>query len=197
MATIYRVINKHAPGTPVINWFEELEGTEKKKQRHVSLSILIGIGKNSCPKAKQLLRKFELEETANAAVSTPSIDGLDNNTDHVPVPNNHDTPSYPTAIATIASNSNVGATVSIASAIATDFNIKVSMRTINCPLHDLACYWGTGTRRHLNHDSKANVKYRHEYFRRRLVDLSSRSTRDGQGQKWISRYPVVFLDDSY
>ncbi|KAG9062142.1 hypothetical protein KI688_006474 [Linnemannia hyalina] len=192
--------------------------------------------------AKQLLRKFELEEAANATVSTLSIDGLDNNIDHVPVPNNHDTPSYPTAIATIASNSNAGVTPFLASAIATvgkgrtgrlkqqndslkeiiytiikdtsndglpnsihlirnrleqDFNFKVSVRTINRTLHDLGCYWGTGTRRHLNHDSKANVKYRHEYLRRRLANLSSRFTRDYQGQELILRYPEVFLDESY
>ncbi|KAF9537321.1 hypothetical protein EC957_008479 [Mortierella hygrophila] len=197
LGTIYRAINNHAPGTPVMN---------------------------CCLKAKQLLQKFEPEETANAAVSTPSIGSIVDNTDYVPVPNNHHIPTYTT---TIASNSSVGVTLSFASAIATvrkgrtgrpkqqndslkeiiysiikdtsddgllnsthlihnrleqDFIIKVSIRTINRTLYDLGCYWGTGTRRHFNHDSKANVKYRHEHFRRCLANLSSCFIRDVQDQ---------------
>ncbi|KAF9127502.1 hypothetical protein BGX30_014769 [Mortierella sp. GBA39] len=174
VATTYRAINKHGPRTLVMNWFEEL--------------------------AKRLLQKFELEEAANA-VSTPSIDGIDNNTDHVPVPNNYDTPSYPTAIATIASNSNAGVTLSHASAIVTVGKGRTGRpKQQNDSLKEIIYTIIKDT----SNEGLPNSTY---LIHNRLEqDFNIKTspyqpvitvTRDGQGQEWILRYPEGFLDESY
>jgi len=58
------------------------------------------------------------------------------------------------------------------------------------------CYWGTGVRRNINHDSIKNVEYRRKYLERRLANLTSQFAQDGK-QRWIPKHPEVFLDESY
>ncbi|KAF9537219.1 hypothetical protein EC957_008611, partial [Mortierella hygrophila] len=61
---------------------------------------------------------------------------------------------------------------------------------------ELGCYWGAGTRVNKNHDSEANVKYRHKYLKRRLENLKAELTKN-KDEIWIPKHPEVFLDESY
>jgi hypothetical protein len=76
-----------------------------------------------------------------------------------------------------------------------EHGVNISKRTVNRRMNEI-CYWGTGVRRNINHDSVKNVEYRHKYLERRLANLTAQYTNDGK-QRWIPKYPEVFLDESY
>ncbi|KAF9141909.1 hypothetical protein BG015_001094 [Linnemannia schmuckeri] len=58
------------------------------------------------------------------------------------------------------------------------------------------CYWRTGVRRNIHHDSTKNVQYCHKYLECRLADLTAHLNKDGT-QMWILKHPKVFLDESH
>lgn len=71
-----------------------------------------------------------------------------------------------------------------------EHGVNVSKRTVNRRMNEI-CYWGTGVRRNINHDSVKNVEYRHKYLDRRLANLTAQFTKDGK-QRWIPKDPEVF-----
>ncbi|KAG0277510.1 hypothetical protein BGZ95_005848 [Linnemannia exigua] len=76
-----------------------------------------------------------------------------------------------------------------------EHEVNVSKCTVNRRMNGI-CYWGTGARRNINHNSIKNVEYRHKYLERRLANLTAQFTKDGK-QRWIPKHPEVFLDESY
>ena len=76
-----------------------------------------------------------------------------------------------------------------------EHGVNISKRTVNRRMNDI-CYWGTGVRKNINHDSIKNIEYRHKYLERRLANLTTQFTEDGN-QRWIPKHPEVFLDESY
>jgi hypothetical protein len=56
-----------------------------------------------------------------------------------------------------------------------EHGVNLFKRTVNRRMNDI-CYWGTGVRRNINHDSIKNVEYRHKYLERRLANLTAQPT---------------------
>jgi hypothetical protein len=73
--------------------------------------------------------------------------------------------------------------------------VVYSKRTLNRRMVDLGCFWGAGTRINKNHDSEANVEYRHMYIERRMDNLLN--ILKGDKKFTVPRHPEVFLDESY
>ena len=76
-----------------------------------------------------------------------------------------------------------------------EHGVNTSKRTVNRRMNDI-CYWGTGVRRSIDHDSFKSVEYHHKYLERRFANLTAQLTIDGN-QRWIPKHPEVFLDESY